>query len=229
MLNVTHLRQEHHQMRRLIGILAREAAALRRGTDADLALMADVLRYLTEHPDRYHHPVEDLALWRLAERGKLPRPAADELDFEHRAVRHHGGQVLQLLERALTDALTPRAWIAMAVEQYAAALNAHMTHEERELLPLLERELSPADWDEIARASAPPADPLFGEHVDSRFGYLRASIAERATCGCDVDVAASGRGSASRARAEDAQADDGVAARPRVLTPAGEKPRRAPA
>ncbi len=179
MLDVTQLRQGHHQMRRLLGILAREAATLRQGADADLALMADVLRYLTEYPDRYHHPVEDLALWRLAERGSLPRPAAEELDFEHRAVRHHGGQVLQLLERGLADALAPRAWIAMAAEQYAAALNAHMTHEERDLLPLLEEALSPADWEEIARASARPADPLFGERAESRFGRLRASIAER--------------------------------------------------
>jgi len=200
MLNVTQLRQEHHQMRRLLGILAREAAALRRDDDVDLGLMADVLRYLTEHPDRYHHPVEDLALWRLAERGRLPRTAAEKLDFEHRAVRYHGSQVLQLLDRALADTLTPRAWIAMAAEQYAAALNAHMTHEERGLLPLLERELSPADWEEIARAAAPPADPLFGEHAESRFGHLRAAIAERANCGCDPEPMIRGR---ERAAASD--------------------------
>jgi len=197
MLNVTQLRQQHHQMQRLLGILVREAAALGRGGDADLPLMSDVLRYLTEYPDRHHHPVEDLALWRLSERGALARAAAEQLDYEHRAVRYYGGELLQLLEGALGDAFTSRAWIAMAAQQYASELNAHMTHEERDLLPLLEREFAPTDWEGIAQAAAAPADPLFGEHVDARFRHLHSSIAERAGCGCQADPVALPGGSAT--------------------------------
>lgn len=191
MMNATRLRNEHEQMRRLLGLLRHEAAALEHGDEADLELMCDVLGYITEYPDPYHHPIEDLALWRLVQRGIFAPAVADELDFEHRTVRHHGGQLRQLLDGARADVLAPRAWIAMAAEQYAGALHAHMMHEEHVLLPLVEQHLAPRDWEEIAKGLAPAADPLLGDNVDSRFQRLRASIAERAHCGCETEGATS--------------------------------------
>jgi len=188
MPNVKQLRQQHLRMQRLLGILVREAATLARAGHADLPLMSDVLHYLTEYPARHHHPVENLALWQLSERGVLARAAAEQLDYEHRAVRYYGGELLQLLERALGGAFTSRAWIAMATQQYASELNAHMTHEERDLLPLLERELASADWEEIAQAAVAPADPRSGEHVDLRFRHLHSSITKRAGRGCEADL-----------------------------------------
>jgi hemerythrin-like domain-containing protein len=197
MTGVGRIRSEHGQMRRLLGVLSREAARLGRSEDADLALMVEVLRYLTEFPDRYHHPVEDLALWRLAQRGLLGRAAAETLDFEHRSVRFHGARLLQLLEGVLVDGPTPREWVAMTAAQYAGELHAHMKHEEQALLPLLERHFGPQDWEEIAQLAAPPPDPLFGEHAALRFVHLRASIAERARCGCTPDPADTPRAAAA--------------------------------
>jgi hemerythrin-like domain-containing protein len=189
MTGVTRIRGEHGQMRRLLGILTHEAARLGRGENGDLALMVEVLRYLTEYPDRYHHPAEDLALWRLVERGQIDRAPAEALDFEHRSVRFQGARLLQLLEGALDDGPTSREWIAMTAARYAGALHAHMNHEEQTLLPLLERHLENPDWKEIAALAAPPPDPLFGEYADARFEHLRAGIAELAHCGCVVEPA----------------------------------------
>jgi len=188
MLNVTQLRREHEQIRRVLSLLRREAAALERGDDIDLELMCDVLSYITDYPDRYHHPVEDLALLRLVQRRYVARPVADELDLEHRTVRHHGSQLRQLLEGARADAIAPRAWIAIAAEQYAGTLDAHMRHEEYALFPLLEQHLRERDWEQIAKALAPAVDPLLAAGVDSPFQRLRASIAERAQCGCDSSI-----------------------------------------
>jgi hemerythrin-like domain-containing protein len=101
------LREEHERMRRLLRVLAREAAALEPGEKVDPGLMFDVLRYLIEYPVRYHHPIENLALWRLVQHGRIARPLADELDFERRSVRHYGGQLLRLLEGARGDILVP--------------------------------------------------------------------------------------------------------------------------
>jgi hemerythrin-like domain-containing protein len=174
-------------MERLLGLLNGEATLLGRGAEADLALMIDVLRYLTDYPDRYHHPVEDLALWRLAERGLIGRADAEALDFEHRSVRFHGARLLRRLEGAVADTPTPRAELAMAANQYAGALHAHLAHEEQVLLPLLERHLAGSDWREIFALAAPPPDPLFGEHTHARFAPLRAAIAARAHCGCAAE------------------------------------------
>ena len=174
------LREEHEQMRRLLRVLAHEVAALEPGEKVDPGLMYDVLRYLIEYPGRYHHPIENLALWRLVQRGRVARPLADQLDLEHRSMRHYGGQLLRLLEGARGDILVPSPWIAMAAHQYASAVRAHMAHEEQALLPLVEQQFTQGDWEEIARASMPAEDSRHSEDVDSQFRRLYASIAERA-------------------------------------------------
>lgn len=166
-------------MRRLLRVLAQETSALERSGDADPGLMCDVLRYLIEYSGRQHHPIEHLALWRLVQHGHVARPIADELDFEHRTVRHYGGQLQQLLEGTHGEVLAPRAWIGMAAHQYAGALRAHMTHEERALLPLVERQLAPSDWEEIKRAAMSTDDPVESEIAERRLQRLYALIAER--------------------------------------------------
>lgn len=177
---VQRLREEHEQMRGLLRVLAREAAALEPGEKVDPGLMYDVLRYLIEYPGRYHHPIENLALWRLVQRGRVARALADQLDLEHRSMRHYGGHLLRLLEGARSDIRVPRPWIAMAAHQYASAVRAHMAHEEQALLPLVELQLSEGDWEEIARASMPSNDSRQSEDADSQFRRLYATIAEKA-------------------------------------------------
>lgn len=95
-------------MRRLLGVLAQRTAALGRGEHADQGLVRDVLRCLIDCPGRQHHPIEHLALWRLVRHGHVARAVADELDFELRAVRHFGGQLLRLLQGGNGDLRAPR-------------------------------------------------------------------------------------------------------------------------
>ncbi len=184
METVDRLRREHGVMLRLADALAGEARTLDSGAGGDLALIRDALRYLTEHPDRRHHPLEDLALWRLADRDLLERPQAEELDFEHRALRYHGARVLQMVDAAFVDVPLTRADIATATQSYAASLRAHVVHEERVLFPLLESHLAPADWAQIHAASTALVEPERAALIEEHLRRLLASIAERTACDC---------------------------------------------
>lgn len=179
MTTVKRLRREHDVMLRFGNALASEAAAFGRGDSGGLMLMRDVLRYLTEYPDRYHHPLEDAALWHLADRGLLARASAEALDFEHRALRYHGARLLQLLEGALADVLVPRPSVAIAAGQYADSLCGHVDHEELVLLPLLQEHLAPPDWEKIALVAAPCFEPGDMEPIEEHVQRLLASIAAR--------------------------------------------------
>lgn len=181
---VVWLRREHGVMHRLADVLAKEAALISTGARGDLELMRDVLHYLIEHPDRYHHPLEDLALWRLADRGKLGRTSAENLDFEHRALRYHGAKLSQMLDAAFADVPLSRTAIAGAADAYAGSLRAHVDHEERVLFPLLEVHLAPQDWDEIAQASTALVGPIHAARIEEHLRRLLASIAERTACSC---------------------------------------------
>jgi hemerythrin-like domain-containing protein len=186
METLVRLRREHDVMVRLADVLANEATLFGSGDRGDLGLMRDVLRYLTEDPDRCHHPLEDLALWRLADRGFLGRTHAEGLDFEHRALRYHGATLVQMLNAAFADVALSRETIANAAAQYASSLRAHLESEERVLFPLMRAHLSPHDWEQIALASTALIGADRAALIEEHLRRLLASIAERTACSCAV-------------------------------------------
>jgi hemerythrin-like domain-containing protein len=130
--------------------------------DADLAGMSDVLQCLAEYRDRYHHPIERVALQRLVQRGQAEEQLANDFSFEHLAVGHYGDRLLTLLRGPHDPGRAQRAWIAMAAHQYVGAFHALVTHEERMLLPLVERHLAQPDWDALTQSRVPADDPCLG-------------------------------------------------------------------
>jgi len=59
---------EHVNFARLLDILKGQLAAFHRGESPNYALMGDILYYMRNFSDRVHHPREDVAYARLAER-----------------------------------------------------------------------------------------------------------------------------------------------------------------
>lgn len=60
------------------------------------------------------------------------------------------------------------AAFAAAVGSYVKRYSEHMRKEEREVMPLAQRVLTPEDWVEIEAAFATRRDPLVGASPESR-------------------------------------------------------------
>ena len=73
-----------------------------------------------------------------------------------------------------------RAAFATAVEQYAAFHWDHMRCEEKEVLPLAEKHLTPADWEIIDAAFAGHTDPLLGADAKTEHDMLFKRIVNMA-------------------------------------------------
>ena len=52
---------EHANYRRLLDLLRSETERFTAGGQPDYELMSDVVHYMTQYPDRFHHPREDVA------------------------------------------------------------------------------------------------------------------------------------------------------------------------
>jgi hemerythrin-like domain-containing protein len=122
-----------------------------------------MLRYIDEYPERLHHPKEDEHLFaRLVARAPETRLLVETLQAEH----EEGARLIRELERSLV--FFEEGWPAGArefqqsVEAYADFHWKHMRKEERELLPLAERHLTPGDWTAIDAAFAANDDPIAG-------------------------------------------------------------------
>ncbi|MEI8156562.1 MAG: hemerythrin domain-containing protein [Burkholderiales bacterium] len=148
---------------------------IRAGTLAcDFALLDALIEYITEVPDKLHHPKEDDVLFvKILE----VIPEAAELIAKLQQDHLHGAKSTLALRDALRayrsagsagfDAFDAQARI------YIEATWKHIGMEERELLPLARKRLAPHDWAGIDAAFEANKDPWSGPTGEFRALFSR--------------------------------------------------------
>lgn len=169
--------QEHRVLGQVVEVLQhslRDMAA--EHTEPDFNLLAAILYYIDEFPERCHHPKEERYFFRtLRERSSEFDPVLDELEAEHVSSAH----MMNHLHRALVhyQAGAPRglAGLRAGVDVFASMLSEHMRKEEH-LLAEAQRVLTADDWSAMAAAFEADDDPLFGAKPRQAFKLLRFRI-----------------------------------------------------
>lgn len=120
---------------------------------ADPHLIAAMLDYIETVPEKLHHPKEDEFLFRLLRlRTELCHEILDELEAEHVQTKQLVKDMrLALAEFKKTDDIVN---LASALGQYAKFHFSHMRKEEKTVIPMAEKYLTPEDWAEIDAAFA---------------------------------------------------------------------------
>ena len=172
--------EDHANFARLLDILEGELEAFHWAAKPDYRLMLDIMSYMTQYPDRFHHPPEELAFAKAAARYPRMRATVDALTREHLALRASGEALVRNLEAVLNEAILPRMDVESSGREYIRDLRRHMRREEGEAFPVVSRALRPQDWAEIDFAIEHRPDPVFGPAVEARFGSLRRQIAAEA-------------------------------------------------
>ena len=168
---------EHVYFNHLLKLLQRQVDVFHGGERPNYELMLDIVTYLREYSDRVHHPREDVAFARLAQ--KVPELALtlERLKQEHRVIANAGEALKELLTEILDDAVVPRADVEMAAATYLVYYDAHISKEEEDVIARAGRALSAEDWAAVKSAAPAVRDPLFGEAPEERYRKLRRQIA----------------------------------------------------
>jgi len=144
---------EHRRFERLLDSLQIELDLFAAGERPNYALMLDILSYLREFCDRVHHPREDAAYARLAQRFPEMQLPLARLQQEHRVIAHAGEDLHGLLVAVLDGAPMPRAEVEAAAATYLVYYRRHIAQEENEILRRAEAALSQADWAAVRKAA----------------------------------------------------------------------------
>jgi hemerythrin-like domain-containing protein len=145
--------EEHARFNRLLGLLQAEVDVFHRGERPNYERMLDIIVYLRDFADRYHHPREDAAFARLARHcPDLELPLA-RLAQEHRVIAHAGETLRGQLQAVLDGAVIPRAEIEVAAATYLVYYGNHIAREEEDILPRAAEALTPADWQAVSEAA----------------------------------------------------------------------------
>ena len=172
------IREEHRALAAVLhGMLHLVGEIGARGQAPDFRLLDAMVYYIDTFPERFHHPKEDRYLFRILRlRHPDAAPLLDRLETEHRA----GAEKIRGLEQALAryhaGGAAEFSNFRAAVEAYAAFHWDHMRAEEAELLPMAEKYLTPADWQEIDTAFLGHTDPLLGADVGAKYDALFSRI-----------------------------------------------------
>jgi hemerythrin-like domain-containing protein len=168
---------EHVYFNQLLGMLQKQLDRFHRGEQPNYDLMLDIVSYLRDYSDTFHHPREDVAFARLAEKCPDMELILARLEQEHRVIAHAGEVLRKLVQGVVDGAVIPRAEVEVAAATYLVYYGNHIAKEEEEVLTRAAGVLTKEDWEKVRTAVQPGRDPLFGTGAEERYRELRRQIA----------------------------------------------------
>lgn len=172
------IHDEHRSLAAIVHALKYLVRDIREKSAApDFKLFWAMIYYIDAFPEKLHHPKENAYLFaRLRQRTREADEVLKELERQH----VEGTQHVRDLEHALGyyEAGKPDGFsvFAAAVEKFSDEMWNHMNLEEKVVIPLAKKHLTPEDWVEIAEAFGENGDPRFGTEPDHEFRNLFSKI-----------------------------------------------------
>ena len=167
---------EHRAVAALLELLEQQLEQVRKADTPNFEMMLDIVDYMIDYADRFHHPKEDLVFARIAERQPATADSVRQLAHEHSAIVASGRALAREIEAVVGGAIVERSVVEELGRRYLDAFRRHMYAEEQGLFLAAVECLSDADWESIERASARAEDPLFGERPEQRYEALRSEV-----------------------------------------------------
>jgi hemerythrin-like domain-containing protein len=168
---------EHVYFGRLLELLRGQLDVFHRGERPNYELMLNIISYLRDYSDQYHHPREDEAFARLAKRCPDMALVLARLGQEHRVIANAGERLHGQLTAILDGTIVPRAEVEVALATYLVYYGNHIAKEEEDILTRAVQALTQEDWKAVKDAASAKGDPLFGAHPEARFRELRRQLA----------------------------------------------------
>ena len=160
---ITALNRDHSNFAKLLELLESEILAVEVGKTPDYPLMHDIMRYMAQYSDRFHHPKEELIFAQLLARNPEIRTDVEDVIEEHVSIRLAGQEFAGLLRASGVDSVAVRERLGTSGLSYIRALREHMLKEETKLFPLAKVVLTKKEWQVIDEAVDAIDDPLFDE------------------------------------------------------------------
>jgi len=180
---IAQLHAEHGNFSLLLSILEEQVAEFRDGESPDYDLMLEIVSYLREFGDSFHHPREDAAFTILVTRDPQMKLPINRLLQEHRVLAVAGEELAARLNQVISDAYVLRATVEAAAALYLAYYRHHIATEERVVLPRARLLLNAQDWDAVSRAAPSLPDSLFGRTPTGTHPRLAKLMAVRTSVG----------------------------------------------
>lgn len=170
--------EEHKRLAAVVhGMLHLARAMEEEGLRPDLKVLRAMLLYISEYPERMHHPKEDRFLFApLRNHSHLHDAMLVELEVQHAQGEAMVRRLAHALARHEFGGPAELAYFVQQVKRYADFYCRHMRLEEEGIFPALRDHLTEREWQEAGEAFAGNRDPLAGIDLKQDFERLYTTI-----------------------------------------------------
>jgi hemerythrin-like domain-containing protein len=165
------LHKDHVNFSRLLKVLSEKTTALKEDRIPNYDLMRDVLDYLENYADLYHHPKENLIYSFHLKRSTSGKETFEQLMQEHVELKQLTVQLYRAVDGLLHGEILPKEKFIEQLSEFVARQRQHLDTEESEIFPLLEKSLTADDWKQIEKTMPKQTDPLF-DKVERQYEAL---------------------------------------------------------
>lgn len=166
------LRDEHRYFQSLLDIAQEQQKFLAEGGDVDLDILQEVLQYLAEYPEDYHHPREDLMFTALRSVDPDSGRILDRLLAGHEDIHKESNRLYFTVMRANNGENIRRRKLAEDIRKFVDGYERHMDEEDNVVFLRALNALSDKDWNDLSEGMEYVDDPLFGTRVRRRYRHL---------------------------------------------------------
>lgn len=175
---MTGLYQDHQHIGRLLTILQNKLATMELGSQPNFHLMSEVLDYLEDYGDGYHHSREDLLFGYIRNHHHECDALVNQANNEHKELARLTRSLRESVDQALLDAPFLMKDFCKRMSRFIDAQRRHLSFEEQRLFPLIEQYMSLEDWQEFSAKAPYRHDPLEDEARSQDYQELANALIE---------------------------------------------------
>ncbi|MCX2982015.1 hypothetical protein EYC98_14220 [Halieaceae bacterium IMCC14734] len=176
---VEQLNSEHRYFSALLDQLEVESERLQPGKIPDYPLLLDIVDYLVNYPDQFHHPREDLLFGELLKVDKNFATDLKRLIREHKTLRSYNDSLFAELNRIADGRPVNRPELRRSLQRYIDGYRKHMGFESTSIFPKAKGSLNADAMARLQEKTSAIDDPLFGAQLQNRYRRLGRSLQSR--------------------------------------------------
>lgn len=173
------LHQDHINLSRLLEVMEMKIQKLKAGDSPNFQLLSELVEYIGNYADQFHHPREDHLYHYFAKRDASLDLHLQSCEAQHADLKNLSNEVLETVNAVMHDAVIPMSDFIARLESFVQRERAHINFEEQTIFPAIQALSEQKDWAALAQALPQPEDPLFGEKQGENYRELyKAMIQE---------------------------------------------------
>lgn len=170
------LRTDHENLEKILTLLTTQLDHFFAGRESNFDLKIELMEYLETYADQGHHPLEN-AIFRVAiNRVGDQEELLERLQEQHQSLEQLTRQFRQSLENILQGGVMLRDELEVQGREFVALQRQHMSQEDKEVFPMLDRLMTEEDWQEVEKSIPRHDDPVFEKPDRIRFQNLVAYL-----------------------------------------------------